>query len=48
MISNQQQMGAYPSQTSWHMPILPESYDRNPLTEEERWAIAHCAARNPM
>ncbi len=48
MISNQHQIGAYSPQTSWHIPILPESYDRNPLTEEERWAIAHCADRNPM
>jgi hypothetical protein len=24
---------------SWHMPINLESYNRSPLTEEERWAL---------
>lgn len=48
MNSNQQQLEAHHLQTSWHMPILPESYDQSPLTEEERCAIAHCATRNLM
>jgi integrase len=25
--------------TSWRMPIVPEDYNRDPLTEEERWAL---------
>jgi len=25
------------------MPIIPESYDRSPLTDEEKWALAHCS-----
>jgi hypothetical protein len=28
------------SQMTWNMPVRAENYDRNPLTEEERWALA--------
>jgi hypothetical protein len=30
-----------PSKTSWRMPIVPQAYDRSPLTSEEQWALAH-------
>src|SRR5438876_6592617 len=25
----------------WRMPIVPEDYDRSPLTDAERWALEH-------
>ncbi|MBA2682632.1 MAG: hypothetical protein H0U76_30090 [Ktedonobacteraceae bacterium] len=28
----------------WQMPVVPEQYDRKPLTDEERWALEHFAA----
>lgn len=28
---------------SWQMPLVPENYDRSPLTEEERWALEQYA-----
>lgn len=28
------------------MPVVPENYERSPLTEDERWALAQSAAPN--
>src|SRR5215469_15867621 len=30
----------------WHMPLVPESYDQSPLTEEEQWALECYAGCN--
>lgn len=30
---------------AWHMPIVPESYDRSPLTDEELWALQVCVVQ---
>jgi len=30
----------------WTMPVIPESYERSPLTEDERWALAQSAVPN--
>ncbi len=27
------------AEAAWQMPVRPESYDRSPLTEQERWAL---------
>jgi integrase len=29
----------------WRMPVVPEQYDRQPLTEQERWAIAQVTSQ---
>src|SRR5260221_557239 len=31
---------------TWSMPLVPEDYDRRPLTEEERWALAQSRIRD--
>ena len=39
------QMTAPLSAIEWRMPIDPESYDRSPLTEKERWALQQCTIK---
>ncbi len=34
------------SHQGWTMPVIPENYERSPLTEDERWALALSAAPN--
>jgi integrase len=38
-MNNDQQMAFLPAVTQWRMPIVPEHYDRRPLTAEERQTL---------
>ena len=38
-MNTDQHMAVLPAVTQWSMPIVPEHYDRRPLTAEERQAL---------